>query len=81
MLGGLGGRLAWESMQPRRRRCERCGLYYRETLEKCRWCGDLDDAGLAQLKLLVERQHQANRSLGRLFLVLTLVTALLLFLI
>ena len=81
MLGGLGGRAAWEAMQPKRRKCERCGLYYREDLPKCRWCGDLDENGLARLQEQIEAAHQSNRSLGQLFFVLAAIVAILMLLI
>ena len=81
MLGGLGGRAAWEAMQPKRNKCERCGLYYRESLPKCRWCGDLDERGLAKLQEQIEAQHQSNRSFGQLFYVLAAIIAVLMFLI
>ena len=69
MLGGLGGRAAWEKMQPKKRLCERCGLYCRESLDKCRWCGDLDERGLSNLLAKKERQFQSNSSLGQIFFV------------
>lgn len=72
-MAGLGARLAFEAMQPKRRKCERCGLYYRESLEQCRWCGDLDERGLAELKDKIEAEHQSNKSLGQIFLVLALI--------
>lgn len=78
MLGGLGGRAAWEKMQPKKKLCERCGLYYRESLDKCRWCGDLDEHGLSQLLAKKERQFQSNRSLGQIFFVIVLLIILLL---
>jgi len=81
MLGGLGGRAAWEAMQPKRKKCERCGLYYRESLQKCRWCGELDDRGLEELKEKVERQHQSNRSLGHLFFIIAAIITVLVLLI
>ena len=81
MLGGLGGRAAWEAMQPKRKKCERCGLYYRESLEKCRWCGDLDEHGLVDLKEKIERQHQSGRSLGQIFFVIAAIIFVLVLLI
>lgn len=81
MLGGLGGRAAWEAMQPRRKKCERCGLYYRESLEKCRWCGDLDERGLDELKEKIERQHKSGRSLGQIFFVIAAIILVLVLLI
>lgn len=77
----LGGRAAWEAMQPRRRKCDRCGLYYRESLDKCRWCGELDEPGLAELKQKIESQHESNRSLGRILFVIAAIIAALLLLI
>jgi hypothetical protein len=77
----LGGRAAWEAMQPRRRKCERCGLYYRESLEKCRWCGDLDERGLEGLREKIEHQHQSNGSLGQILFVIAAIAAVLVLLI
>ncbi len=71
------GRAVWHSMQPKRKKCDRCNLYSRENLDKCRWCGDLDEQGLALLRERIEHQHQSNKSLGRLFIVLAVITALL----
>jgi uncharacterized membrane protein YvbJ len=81
MLGGLGGRAALEAMQPKRRKCERCGLHYRETLDKCRWCGDLDEAGLAKLKETLENEHASHSSLGKIFLVVAAIILVLVLLI
>ena len=72
-MAGLGWRAAYEAMRPKRRKCERCGLYYRGSLEQCRWCGYLDERGLSQLKARIEAGHQSNKSLGQMFLVVALV--------
>lgn len=77
----VAGRAAWEAMQPKRRKCPRCGLYYRESLEKCRWCGDLDERGLEALFAQIEREHQANRSLGKTFFVIAAIILVLVLLI
>ncbi len=81
MLGGLGGRAVWEAMQPKRKKCERCGLYYRETLEKCRWCGELDERGLKELKEKIEGEHQSHSSLGQIFMVIAAIILVLLLLL
>lgn len=81
MPGGIGGRAAWEAMQPKRRKCDRCGLYYRQGLDKCRWCGELDERGLEQLKEKIQRQHRSNRSLGQIFFVIAAIITVLLLLI
>ncbi len=81
MFRGLGSRVAWEAMQPRRKQCPRCGLHYRESLEKCRWCGDLDDTGLAELREKLDREHQSNKSLGQIFFVLAAAMAVLVLLL
>lgn len=73
MASGLGARAAWQAMQPKRRRCERCGLYYQESLPTCRWCGHLDEMGLADLKERLEAEHASNKSLGGIFFVLALI--------
>ena len=81
MFRGLGSRAAWEAMQPRRRKCVRCGLYYRESLDKCPWCGDLDDTGLAELKQKLDREHQGNKSLGQIFFALAAAMAVIVLLL
>ncbi|MEM1187649.1 MAG: hypothetical protein AAGA95_08310 [Pseudomonadota bacterium] len=81
MFGVLGARAAWEAMQPRRKKCGRCGLYYRESLEKCRWCGDLDENGLAELKARLDREHRGNKSLGHLFFLIAVACAVVVLLI
>jgi hypothetical protein len=50
------------------RKCRRCGLRHRPKAERCPHCADLDEAGLAELKTHIRRQHRANAGLGRLFL-------------
>jgi len=77
----VAGRAAWEAMQPKKRKCERCGLYYRESLEKCRWCGDLDERGLEDLFAQIEKEHQSNRWLGQLFFVIAAIIGVLVLLI
>ena len=79
-LGGLGGRAAWEKMQPKRVKCERCGLQYRESLAQCRWCGDLDEIGLSRLMVKKERQFQSNKWLGKMFFLAAIIIAMLLML-
>ena len=81
MFRGLGSRVAWEAMQPRRRKCARCGLHDRESLEKCPWCGDLDDTGLAELKHELDRERQGNKSLGQIFFVLAAAMAVIVLLL
>lgn len=81
MFGGLGARAAWEAMQPKKRRCDRCGLYYRESLSECRWCGHLDERGFAELMEKIEGQHQSNKSLGQLFFVLAAIALVLVLLL
>jgi hypothetical protein len=59
---------AWQAMQPKKKRCERCGLYYTEKLSKCSHCSDLDERGL---QLLLERHEESlkgNASLGKFFI-------------
>ena len=73
MPSGLGASAAWNAMRPRLRRCPRCGLYYAKSLDRCCWCGDLDEAGLSELKTRIAAERESNRSLGRLFLLVTLI--------
>jgi hypothetical protein len=65
MTLGVAG--SWRSMQPKKKRCERCGLYYTEKLNKCSHCGDLDDRGLQELLKRHEEGLEENAALGRYF--------------
>ena len=63
----LGSSVAWRAMQPKRKKCERCGLYHLEKLEKCSHCGDLDDDGLRKLLESHEQESEANQSIAKVF--------------
>jgi hypothetical protein len=64
----LGMSIGWRAMQPKKKRCERCGLYYTEKLNKCSHCGDLDDLGLQALLDRRDGESKGNASLGRFFI-------------
>jgi hypothetical protein len=66
-------------MQPKQKRCARCGLHYDEVLDKCSHCGDLDDGELELLLKRKEAEAQGNTALGKTFLIVAgLIAALLL---
>ena len=71
---------AWRGMQPKRKQCARCGLYHIEKLEKCSHCGDLDENGLQKLFERKEEEHEGNASLARIFLLGSVIIAVLLLL-
>lgn len=60
-------------MQPKKKKCERCSLYYTEALPKCSHCGHLDDAGLSKLKEKQDDFYEANASLAKYFLFVALI--------
>jgi hypothetical protein len=72
---GLGSSAAWRSMQPKKKRCERCGLYYTESLDKCQHCGDLNDHELKMLLDNKEQEFKSNASIGKYFLMFALIIA------
>ena len=73
----LGMSAAWRAMQPKRKRCDRCGLYYIEKLEECSHCGDLDERGLQRLFEQKAEEGEGNASLGRFFLLGSVIVAVL----
>ena len=77
----IGGAVFWRALQPRTIKCERCGLYYRKKLEKCSNCGDLDERGVQQLIKKMEIEYQGNASLGRLFLLGSVIIGMLMILL
>ncbi len=64
----LGMSAAWRAMQPKKKRCDRCGLYYTEKLNKCPHCSDLDDSGLQTLLERRDEELKGNASLGKFFI-------------
>lgn len=64
MSFGIAGILAY--IKPSRQ-CRRCGLRHRVKVERCPHCADLDEAGLAELKMHIEQRHRANAGLGKAF--------------
>ncbi|MEO2267571.1 hypothetical protein [Pseudoalteromonas pernae] len=69
--------LAWRLMQPKKKRCSRCGLQYTAKLPQCEHCGHLDEQGLSRLKSQREREHQGHHTLGKYFLWATIIIAVL----
>ncbi|MFT6986294.1 MAG: recombinational DNA repair protein RecR [Psychromonas sp.] len=76
----LGMSFAWRSTQPKQKYCQRCELYYDETLEKCSHCSELTDSEVITLKEKQEDSLQSNSHLGKYFLLATIILAGLLFL-
>lgn len=73
MSFGMGWKIWQLAKLKNRQTCPRCSLKYDRTLPACPHCGDLDSAGLADLKLRIELDQRANTRLGRLFVYLAIV--------
>ena len=69
----------WRTTQPKLKHCERCKLYYVETLEKCSHCSELTDSEVIILKEKQEDTLEGNAHLGKYFLFTTIILAGLLF--
>ncbi len=54
-------------------KCERCGLLYPKDEEECIHCGKLGEADLHVLKQKILNDAESTSSLGRIFLILSLV--------
>ncbi len=63
----LGMNAAWRSMQPNKKKCARCTLYYPERLHKCPHCVNLDETELQKLIDKHTKQLEDNAQLGRIF--------------
>lgn len=71
---------AWRAKQPKQKYCDRCGLYYPESLVKCDHCSDLNESQLAQLKAKHQETLQDNSTFGKYLLFTAVVIGLLLLL-
>ena len=61
----------------RRKKCSRCGLLYPKKEKFCPHCNDLDDKQVHELKLKFQEEQKGNENLGKLFLYLAVIIALL----
>jgi len=76
----VGISTAWRTIQPKQKRCERCGLYYSKNLEKCDHCSELNDSKLAALKAQHQETLRDNSAFGKYLLILAAIIGLLLLL-
>lgn len=76
----VGMSLSMKAKQPKQKRCDRCDLYYPESLDTCDHCSHLDDAQLADLKANLQETLQDNAIFGKYLLFASLVIGLLLLL-
>lgn len=74
----VGMSLAMRAKQPKQKRCDRCELYYPETLEKCDHCSELNDSQLEQLKQQHRETLDDNSSFGKYLLFASVIIGLLL---
>lgn len=66
----------------RTKKCERCGCRYPKVEENCSHCSNLKDgAELNEFLSLRKRRMKANVNLGKLFLYISLLLALILILV
>ena len=71
---------ALRAKQPKQKRCERCELYYPESLSQCDHCAKLDSSELAILKAQHQETLQENSTFGKyLFFTAAIIALLLLF--
>ena len=66
-LGGLGLKAAHMRQQKPTKKCDRCGLYYPETENKCTHCGELSGDELQLLLERIEEERKSSNNLGKLF--------------
>lgn len=59
----------------RKRLCERCGLRRPDTGDQCPHCAGLDDAEVQALRRQAAEQHEGHARLGRTFLIVAAVLA------
>jgi hypothetical protein len=70
----------WRSKQPKQTQCQRCDLYYPESLAQCVHCSELDDIQLSAFKLAHHETLQDNSKLGSYLLFGAVIIGLLLLL-
>lgn len=80
MSFGLGMGTAWRAMQPKKKRCPRCGLYNDESTILCGHCTHLDKSQLAALKKQHKKSLKGNVALGKGMLMCAVVIAFILLL-
>ncbi|MCJ8321039.1 MAG: hypothetical protein MJK12_15475 [Colwellia sp.] len=61
----VGMSFASRAKQPKQKRCDRCKLYYPESLDKCDHCSELSTSQLAQLKAQHQETLQDNSTFGK----------------
>ena len=71
--GGLGLALAHMRNRIPTKKCDRCGLRYKITVEHCPHCHGLSEAELSNLKARIAREHKGHRRLGNMLLLAALV--------
>jgi hypothetical protein len=74
----VGMSFALRAKQPKQKRCDRCELYYPETLDECDHCSELDNSELAQLKAKHQETLQDNSTFGKYLIFSALIIGLLL---
>ncbi|MFB1034023.1 MAG: hypothetical protein QMC38_01610 [Sinobacterium sp.] len=76
----VGMSLAMKAKQPKQKCCDRCELYFPESLDKCIHCFELNESELAQLKTQHQDTLENNSSFGKYLLFAAAIIGLLLLL-
>lgn len=61
----IGISTAWRAKQPKQKRCDRCELYYPESLDECTHCSQLNDSRLTQFKAQHQETLKDNATCGK----------------
>jgi len=57
--------------------CDRCGLHFSIDEKECTHCKDLSDKQVMLLKIKIRKQQKGNANLGRLFMYISVLLAVL----
>ena len=76
----IGMSAAWRAKQPKQKRCDRCELYFPESLDKCIHCSGLNESELVKLKAQHQETLEDNSAFGKYLLFGAAIIGLLLLL-
>lgn len=76
----VGMSLALLVKKLKEKHCDRCGLYYDGSLDKCVHCSELNDSQLLAFKNQYQNSLQGNSTFGKYLLFIAVILALILLL-